>query len=80
MQFFCVLTQNLKPFLAPSFVIGLVAVDLKRAVDLLQQNHAHHLMREGHLRKRELKIRPFGDLITEAEAAADDEGKIALTL
>ena len=61
-------------------MVCFVTVDLKRAVDLLQQNHAHHLMREGHLRKRELKIRPFGDLITEAEVAADDEGKIALTL
>ena len=44
-------------------MIRLMVHDLKRPVDLLQQDHLHQLMGEGELGKAQLPLGPVQDLL-----------------
>ena len=58
-------------------MVRFVANDLETAIDLLQQDDAHHLMGEGHGRKGKFEICPPADCGRQPQRAAydeDDEG------
>ena len=42
-------------------MVRLAAQDLKAPVDLLRQDDAHHLMREGHRGEGQFFVRPLAD-------------------
>ena len=48
-------------------VIRLASVDFISAIDLLQQNHAHKLMRERHLRETQQKISTTQNRVVKAD-------------
>ena len=55
------------------FVICLVAVDLHRAVDLLQQNQARQVVRKGERRERKPDVRTRQRYIVQPQRPADEE-------
>ena len=61
-------------------MILLAAIDLERAIDLLIEQKPHHLMREGHRRKRESKVGVLSHRRGNAERAADEKREVALPL
>ena len=54
-------------------VVGLAAEDGHGAIDLLDDEEAHHLVGEGHARERELLVGAGVDLRREAVGAADGQ-------
>ena len=51
--------------------------DPEAPIDLLQQNHPHQLMGEGHSGKAQRIVRPLQDGWGKAQGTADDEGDVA---
>ena len=51
-------------------------VDHERAVDLFKEDHAHELMRKGHVGKGEQQIRPRLDAGVQPARGTDDEGDL----
>ena len=67
---------NAKVVLLDSFllvVVGFVFEDGEGAVELLREDGAHNLVREGHLRERELAISTLVDSIREAIRASNNK-------
>ena len=54
-------------------VVGFVFEDGEGAVELLREDGAHNLVREGHLRERELAISALVDSIREAIRASNNK-------
>ena len=54
-------------------VVGFVFEDGEGAVELLGEDGAHNLVREGHLRERELAISALVDSIREAIRATNNK-------
>lgn len=56
-------------------VVGLVAQDCERAIELFDKNQAYQLMWEGHLAERNLLIGPLVDVIRETIRSTNDKHK-----
>ena len=61
-------------------MVRFVANDLETAIDLLQQDDAHHLMGEGHGGKGKFEICPPADCGRQPQRAAYDEDDAAFPL
>jgi hypothetical protein len=61
-------------------MIWFMAVDAKSPINLLQKDHAHHLMWKCHIRKGKLVIRPGANLPGQPQASSNDKDQIILSL
>ena len=59
--FNCITKNNDENARCALFVIWLAGIDLKRAIDLLQQYDAAEPVRQGHIRNGKQKIRAIGN-------------------